>query len=319
MSDLLTINNIVKHFPVRMGVWGGRGVVHAVEDVNLSIRRGKTIGLVGESGCGKSTLGKVIARLLEPTSGKIVFEGRDITHLSPMDLRPIRKDMQMIFQDPYASLNPRMTAGDIVGEALTIHGIARGEERVKRVNELMEIVGLPKDSIYRYPHEFSGGQRQRIGIARALAIMPKLMIADEPVSALDISIQAQIVNLLQELQKEFNLTYLFIAHDLRMVEYVSDIVAVMYLGKIVELGEARNIYRHPMHPYTEALLSAIPIPDPEKRKKRIILQGDIPSPINPPSGCPFHTRCIYAQERCRREVPSLVPCDSRQVSCHFPL
>lgn len=319
--ELLAIKNLVKTFPARGGIFTKTGdVVHAVDGVSFSVDKGEIFGLVGESGCGKSTLGRVVARLIEPTSGNIFFDGKDITHLKSKELKSVRRELQIIFQDPYASLNPRMPVGEIIGEALRIHNIANGAEKAERVRKLIDIVGLAKDSIYRYPHEFSGGQRQRIGIARALALNPKFIIADEPISALDVSIQAQIINLFKDLQKEFDLTYLFIAHDLRVVEYISRRVAVMYLGKIMEIAASREIYSHPVHPYTEALLSAVPLPDPAKKKKRIILKGEIPSPINPPSGCVFHTRCIYAQERCRIEVPLLEPkMSNRLAACHFPL
>ena len=319
--ELLTLNNITKHFPARGGMFKkSDGVVHAVDGVSLSIEEGETFGLVGESGCGKSTLGRVIARLIEPTSGEVIFDSKDITRLKAKELKSVRRGLQLIFQDPYASLNPRMPVGEIIGEALKIHNIANGKEWGERVKKLIDIVGLPKGSAYRYPHEFSGGQRQRIGIARALALNPRFIIADEPISALDVSIQAQIINLFKDLQKEFGLTYLFITHDLRVVEYISNRIAVMYLGKIVEIGKSADIYSHPVHPYTEALLSAVPMPDPKRKKKRIILKGDIPSPLNPPSGCRFHTRCIYAQERCKVEEPLLIPRrDNRLAACHFPL
>ena len=303
---LLEVRNLRKYYPVTKGFIFQRqvGAVKAVDDVSFFIRKGETLGLVGESGCGKTTTGRVILRLQEPTHGEALFEGRDIFKLGKEELRRLRRDMQIIFQDPYSSLNPRMTVGDIIGEPLEIHKLARGKEKVRRVQELLEVVGLSPYHANRYPHEFSGGQRQRIGIARALAVNPKLIIADEPVSALDVSIQAQVLNLLEELQREFGLTYLFIAHDLSVVKHISDRIAVMYLGRIVELAAADELFSNPQHPYTEALLSAVPIPNPEMRRERIILPGDVPSPINPPAGCRFHTRCLYAQPSCKVDDPA---------------
>jgi peptide/nickel transport system ATP-binding protein len=307
MSEpLLEVRDLSVHFPVRVGIWSRvRGSVKAVDQVDLQIGRGETLGLVGESGCGKSTLGRAILKLIQPTAGRVRFDRQELTGLSQRQLRPIRRRMQIIFQDPYASLNPRMTVGQIVGEALTIHRLASGLELRRRVLALLDKMGLPRDAEKRYPHEFSGGQRQRIGIARSLAVNPELIVADEPISALDVSIQAQIVNLLVDLQRELHLSYLFIAHDLRIVEYVSNRVAVMYLGKIVELADATQLYRAPKHPYTQALLSAIPVLDPARRRQRIVLGGEVPSPIAPPSGCAFHPRCPYAFDRCRQETPPL--------------
>ncbi|MBX5481993.1 MAG: dipeptide ABC transporter ATP-binding protein [Myxococcaceae bacterium] len=306
MTPLLEVRDLKTHFPVRGGLWGKvQGHVKAVDGVSFDLHKGETLGLVGESGCGKSTLGRTVLRLIEPTAGTIRFDGRDITTLPPRELRALRRRMQLIFQDPYASLNPRMKVREIVEEGLVIHRLASGKERAEKVAALLQKMGLPADAADRYPHEFSGGQRQRIGIARALALNPDLIVADEPISALDVSIQAQIVNLLVDLQKELGLTYLFIAHDLKIVEYISDRVAVMYLGRIVELAPARELYRSPKHPYTQALLSAVPVPDPDRRRDRIILEGDVPSPLHPPQGCHFHPRCPYAFERCRRETPPL--------------
>jgi len=307
-SDLLLeVKNLRKYFPIRGGIFS-RVVanVKAVEDVSFNVQRGEVVGLVGESGSGKTTVGRSILRLIEPSAGEVLFDGVDVTKLSKAQMREYRKRMQIIFQDPFASLNPRMSVGDIIGEAMTIHNLARGKEREQRVAQLLERVGLSPSHMRRYPHEFSGGQRQRIGIARALAVDPQFIVADEPVSALDVSIQAQVVNLLQDLKDELGLTLLFIAHDLGVVEYISDHVIVMYLGRIMEIAPAKELYANPIHPYTEALLSAVPIPDPTVKRDRIILQGDIPSPINPPSGCVFRTRCPIATKECAEVVPPLV-------------
>ena len=320
---LLSVRNLVKTFPVKGGILGREvGSVKAVQDVSFDIYRGETLGLVGESGCGKSTLGRCILRLIEPTSGQVVFKGKNILDLGASEMRQLRRNMQIVFQDPFASLNPRMTIEEILGEPLIIHKLANSkEERRKTIYELLDLVGLRRESISRYPHEFSGGQRQRICIARALAVKPEFLVCDEPVSALDVSIQAQIVNLMQDLQKELKLTYLFIAHDLKVVEHISTRVAVMYLGKIAEMASAEGLYARPAHPYTRALLSAIPIPDPTHKKERVILQGDVPSPLNPPSGCHFHPRCPEARENCKQEMPPLKPStkevDGHRAACHY--
>jgi len=307
MSPLLEVHGLKKHFPIHKGVFSRvSGHVYAVDGVSFHIDRGETLGLVGESGCGKSTVGRTLLKLLEPTEGKIFVNGEDITALDPAQMLPYRRQMQMIYQDPYASLNPRMSAGEIVGEPLTIHRVAASKERRERVAHLFDRVGLRPELVNAFPHEFSGGQRQRIGIARALALNPELIVGDEPVSALDVSIQAQIINLLMDLQDELKLSYLFVAHDLAVVEHISDRVAVMYLGRIVETTDKTSLFEMPLHPYTEALLSAVPIPKASARaRKRVILTGDVPSPINPPPGCHFHARCAYALARCRHEVPAL--------------
>jgi oligopeptide transport system ATP-binding protein len=306
-DTLISLQHVTKQFPIKKGFFNRTvGQIQAVTDVSLDIYRGETLGIVGESGCGKSTLGRCILQLIRPTSGQVLFEGQDLTQLTPGQLRPLRRDMQIVFQNPYSSLDPRMTIGDTIGEPFIIHRIAKGLKLREEVYKLLDLVGLPQSAFGRYPHELSGGQRQRVGIARALALKPKFIVADEPVSALDVSVQAQILNLLMDLKAEFNLTYLFIAHNLSVVEYISDRVAVMYLGQIAEVGPARQIYEKPLHPYTKALLSAISIPDPEyDHSKRILLEGDLPSPANPPSGCRFHTRCAYRVDHCAEATPQL--------------
>ena len=324
---LLKVDKAVKYFPIKQGIVFQKEIarVHAVDGVDLEVRAGETLGLVGETGCGKSTLARLIAGLYPVTSGRITFDGQDITNLSRAKMRPFRRDIQMIFQDPYGSLNPRRRVGSIIGDPYDIHDIASGDARKKAVQELMELVGLNPEHYNRFPAEFSGGQRQRIGVARALALRPKLIICDEPVSALDVSIQAQVINLLDDLQKEFGLTYVFIAHDLSVVRHVSDRVAVMYLGKIEEIADVDELFGTPRHPYTNALLSAVPVPDPDKSDKRdrIILVGDVPSPVNPPSGCPFHPRCPKAQPLCVEEMPALTPAfadpPDHLKACHFPV
>jgi len=317
---LLRVENLKKYFPVKRGIFSRvAGYIQAVDGVSFFLRGGEILGLVGESGCGKTTLGRVVLRLLPATEGEVYFEGTNLMKLSSEKLRSARRHMQIIFQDPFASLNPRMNIENLIGEPLLIHGVASGKEKEKRVCFLLEKVGLEPGYRKRFPHEFSGGQRQRIGIARALALDPKLIVCDEPVSALDVAIQAQIINLLEDLQAEFGFSYLFIAHDLSVIKHITDRVAVMYLGKIVELAETDELYLNPLHPYTEALLSAVPVPDPTLERKRIILEGDVPSPINPPSGCRFRTRCVYAGEICKMEEPLLKEMGkAHEVACHFP-
>ncbi|HWL34814.1 MAG TPA: dipeptide ABC transporter ATP-binding protein [Frankiaceae bacterium] len=324
---LLRLRGVKKHFPITKGIIFKKEVarVHAVDGVDMELRRGETLGLVGETGCGKSTLARVIMGLHPATAGTIEFEGQNITNLPRTAMRHYRREMQMVFQDPYGSLNPKRRVGSIIGDPFAIHGIAEGADRKRRVQELMEVVGLNPEHYNRFPSEFSGGQRQRIGVARALALRPKLIVCDEPVSALDVSIQAQIINLLDDLQREFNLTYIFIAHDLSVVRHVSDRVAVMYLGKVAELGDKSRLYDRPRHPYTNALLSAVPVADPDMadQRERIVLSGDVPSPINPPSGCPFHPRCPKAQPNCVTDVPELVPRlgdpPGELAACHYPV
>ncbi|TFG94246.1 MAG: dipeptide ABC transporter ATP-binding protein [Calditrichales bacterium] len=319
---LLRVDNLVKHFPIQRGIIFMKtvGAVHAVDGVSFNIHRGETLGLVGESGCGKSTTGRTILQLYRPTSGHVYYGDQDLASMKGEDLRKMRRKMQMIFQDPYASLNPRMTVGEIIGEPLTIHKLSNKKQTQERVEHLLELVGLNARFYNRFPHEFSGGQRQRIGVARALALNPDLIVCDEPISALDVSIQAQVVNLLEDLQKEFNLTYLFIAHDLSMVRHISDRIAVMYLGVIMELTSRIELYHNPLHPYTQALLSAVPIPDPvvEERRQRIVLQGDVPSPVNPPSGCRFRTRCPLAVDICKEAKPEFREVNPGHfVACHL--
>jgi oligopeptide/dipeptide ABC transporter ATP-binding protein len=318
-ETMLAVNDLKKYFPIRAGVFSRVvGQIKAVDGVNFSILKGEAFGLVGESGCGKSTAGRTILKLLEPTAGEVLFKGKSVFTMDRRELRRLRREMQIIFQDPYGSLNPRMTVGEAIGEALAEHGIAKNAEKRQKVERILEVCGLAPYHYRRYPHEFSGGQRQRIGIARALVLEPQFIVADEPISALDVSIQSQIINLLEKLQADFGLTFLFISHDLSVVKHISDRVAVMYLGCLVEMGPKKLLYSNPLHPYTQALLSAVPVMDPTIRKKRIILTGDVPSPANPPSGCRFHTRCRYAQEVCRVEIPPMREMDPGHfVACHL--
>ena len=320
MSEtVLEVKNLSKYFPIRGGVLRRVvGHVKAVDQVSFSVKKGETFGLVGESGCGKSTTGRTILRLLEPTSGQVLFEGQDIAHLSRQSMRRVRRDLQMVFQDPFASLTPTMTVGELIEEPMKVHGLYSKRERKEKVREMMETVGLDPAYIQRYPHEFSGGQRQRIGIARALSLRPKLIIADEPVSALDVSIQSQILNLMEDLQDQFGLTYIFIAHDLSVVKHISDRVGVMYLGRMVEVAPKRELYGHPAHPYTQALLSAVPVPNPRHKRERIVLSGNVPSPANPPSGCAFHPCCPKAFDRCEAERPEMIHLGGEHyVACHL--
>jgi oligopeptide transport system ATP-binding protein len=318
-EPLLKVENLKKHFPITGGILGRPvSAVKAVDGVSFTVNKGETLGIVGESGCGKSTTGRMLMRLIDPSEGRVTFEDRELTSLSNSEMRKIRREMQMVFQDPFASLNPRHTVEKILEEPLKVHGMGSAKERKERVHELLNIVGLSSYHAKRYPHQFSGGQRQRIGIARALMTKPKLIIADEPVSALDVSIQSQVLNLMQDLQKEFGLTYIFIAHDLGVVRHISDRVGVMYLGKMVELSNSENLYEKPLHPYTQALLSAVPVPDPDFKRETILLQGDIPSPSNPPSGCTFHTRCPHATEVCKQKVPEFKEHQpGHYVACHL--
>jgi oligopeptide transport system ATP-binding protein len=322
-APLVEVKDLKLHFPITAGFPIPRqvGAVKAVDGVSFSIQPGETLGLVGESGCGKTTVGRTLLRLYPPTDGKVIYDGKDLSTLGERAFLPYRRKMQMIFQDPYASLDPRMTAGDIIGEAIDIHGLSSGKERMDRIYSLLDLVGLLPEHASRFPHEFSGGQRQRIGIARALAVEPNFIVCDEPISALDVSIQAQVVNLMEDLQEKLGIAYLFIAHDLSMVKHISRRIAVMYLGRIVEIADSETLYSKPMHPYTLALLSAVPIPDPvvEGQRQRIILEGDPPSPVNPPSGCRFRTRCPYAKEKCKEEDPKLIDVSKGHgVACHFP-
>ncbi|MDQ0878600.1 oligopeptide transport system ATP-binding protein [Paenibacillus sp. V4I3] len=317
-QPLVEVKNLKKYFPIKKGIFS-RTVNHvkAVDGLDFTIFKGETLGLVGESGCGKSTTGRTILQLLQPTEGEVLYEGTNLVGMNPGELRKLRREMQMIFQDPYASLDPRMTVGEIIAEPIIIHGLAHGKERDRRVEELLNVVGLSSYHAKRYAHEFSGGQRQRIGIARALALDPKLIVADEPVSALDVSIQSQVINLLQDLQEQFQLTYLFIAHDLSVVRHISDRIGVMYLGRIVELADKHELFNSPKHPYTKALLSAVPIPNPLVKKERIVLQGDVPSPANPPSGCTFHPRCSECMAICKTEKPILKEVNGQYIACHL--